>query len=31
MALRKNRGSRMRRNVIAMTEPKSLNSEQYRT
>ena len=31
LALRKNRGSRMRRNVIAMTEPKSLNSEQYRT
>lgn len=31
MALRKNRGSWKRRNVIAMTEPKSLNSEQYRT
>ncbi|MEC2381761.1 tyrosine-protein kinase PtkA, partial [Bacillus subtilis] len=31
MALRKSRDSRMRRNVIAMTEPKSLNSEQYRT
>ncbi|MCY7918135.1 CpsD/CapB family tyrosine-protein kinase [Bacillus vallismortis] len=31
MALRKSRGSWMRRNVIAMSEPKSLNSEQYRT
>ncbi|MGB9943832.1 CpsD/CapB family tyrosine-protein kinase, partial [Bacillus subtilis] len=31
LALRKSRDSRMRRNVIAMTEPKSLNSEQYRT
>ncbi|PJZ02039.1 MULTISPECIES: CpsD/CapB family tyrosine-protein kinase [Bacillus] len=31
MALRKSRGSWMRRTVIAMSEPKSLNSEQYRT
>ncbi|MDU0155111.1 CpsD/CapB family tyrosine-protein kinase [Bacillus cabrialesii] len=31
MAFRKSGGSWMRRNVIAMTEPKSLNSEQYRT
>ncbi|UTL72304.1 CpsD/CapB family tyrosine-protein kinase [Bacillus halotolerans] len=31
MALRKSKGSWSRKNVIALTEPKSLNSEQYRT